>query len=131
MPETSRVATPQSESAARNGELRSHGAVEVSRLDEGVDLPAPHRRRDALGAVENGGVVLLPRSGFELLARERDLISDLRNSLVKAPGTANGRPTIIFEPLRQRIARFNFAYAGRNLVRAEVKRSVRPELEAM
>jgi 3-deoxy-D-manno-octulosonic acid hydroxylase-like protein len=130
MPEPSRIETPQ-DSAARDGGLGAHGAVEVFRLDESADLRAPEVRRDALEAVENGGVVLLPRSGFELLASERDLISDLRNFLVKAPSTANGRPTIIFEPSRRRITRFNFAYAGRKLVRAEVKRSVLPELEAM
>lgn len=131
MPTTSCIVTAQSGGAAIEGGLHSANAVEVFELPEGVDLSAPPVQNDALEALENGGVVLLPKSGFELRARERELISDLRNFLVKEPGTANGRPTIIFAPARRKIARFNFAYAGRRLVRAEVKRSVLPDLEGM
>src|SRR5579862_8011778 len=89
----------------------SAGALDVFRLAEGSDPCAPAVQRDALEALESGGIVLLPRAGFELLPSERTLISDLRNFLVKQPGTANGRPTIIFAPTQRRIARFNFAFA--------------------
>jgi hypothetical protein len=124
MPDTSPIATAQTADACA-------GAVEVFRLDEGCDPSAPAVQRDALEALESGGLVLLPRAGFELLASERTLISELLNFLVKEPGTANGRPTIILAPTQRRIARFNFAFAGRKLVRAEIKRAVRPELERM
>ena len=107
------------------------GAVEVLRLDDGEDLAAPASRRAALEMLENGGVVFLAKSGFELLAREQELISDLRNFLVEETEIGNGRPTIIFEPRRRRIARFNFAFAGRKPVRAQIKQAVRPEIERM
>jgi hypothetical protein len=107
------------------------GAVEVLRLDDGVDLTVPAIRRDALAMLESGGVVLLPKSGFELFTRERELISDLRNFLVEETEIGNGRPTIIFEPGRRKIARFNFAFAGRKLVRAQVKKAVLPDIERM
>jgi len=106
------------------------GAVEVLTLD-GVDLAAPEVRRDALQALENGGVVLLPKAGFELIAREREILSDLRNILANEVDNANGRPTIIFEPARGRIKKFNFAYSGWKLVRAQVKSAVLPDLEGM
>ena len=105
--------------------------MEVLRLADGVDLSAPEVRRDALEALENGGVVFLPKSGFELIAREQEMLSDLRNLLTRAPENANGRPTIIFEPAHGKIKKLNFAYSGRKLVRAQVKRSVLPGLEGM
>jgi len=107
------------------------GAVEVLRLDDGGGLAAPEVRRDALEMLESGGVVLLLKSGFELLARERELIADLRNFLVEETEIGNGRPTIIFEPGRRKIARFNFAFAGRKLVRAQIKKAVLPDIERM
>jgi len=116
---------------AESPSIGSAGTVDVLTLAEGADLSHPAARRAALEALENGGVVFLPRSGFALSARERALLSDLRNILVKTPDAANGRPTIIFQPARGAIAKFNFAFSGRRLVRAEVKRSVLPELEAM
>ena len=105
-------------------------AVEVLTLDE-IDPSQRGVRRDALEALESGGVVLLPRSGFKLTARERELLSDLRNILAKEPDNVNGRPTIIFDPSRGRMARFNYAYSGWRLVRAEIRRSAVPDLEGM
>lgn len=107
------------------------GAVEVLQLEDGIDLTAPDVRRDALEMLESGGVVLLRKSEFELLTRERELISDLRNFLVEEVEIGNGRPTIIFEPGRRKIARFNFAFAGRKLVRAQIKKSVLPDVQRM
>jgi hypothetical protein len=107
------------------------GAVEVLQLEDAPDLAAPGVRREALAMLESGGVVLLPRSGFELLARERELISDLRNFLVEETEIGNGRPTIIFEPRRRKIARFNFAFAGRKLVRAQIQKAVLLDIERM
>ena len=110
--------------------LISGAAVDVLRLEES-DLAAPEVRRDELEMVEGGGVVFLPKSGFELSAKERELIADLRNFLVEEVEIGNGRPTIIFEPRRRRIARFNFAFAGRKLVRAQIKKAVLPDVERM
>jgi hypothetical protein len=107
------------------------GAVEVLRLDPGVDLTAPDVRRTALEMLESGGVVLVSQSGFELLAQEQELISNLRNFLVEEADIGNGRPTIIFTPERRKIARFNFAFAGSKLVRAQIKKAVRPDIERM
>jgi hypothetical protein len=110
---------------------RTRAAVDVLRLDGQADVAAPEVRREALDMLENGGVVLLPKSGFELLGAERELISDLRNFLVEEVEIGNGRPTIIFEPRRRKMARFNFAFAGRRLVRAQIKKAVRPDIERM
>ena len=112
-------------------EGRATGAVEVLRLADDVDLDAPDVRGAALDVLEGGGVVFLPKSGFELLAHERELIADLRNFLAEETEIGNGRPTIIFEPRRYKIARFNFAFAGKTPVRAQIKRAVLPDIEGM
>lgn len=117
--------------SASNERPNGLGAVEVLRLDDGVDVAAPEVRHDALEMLERGGVVFLPTSGFELLAREQELIADLRNFLVEETEIGNGRPTIVFEPRRRKVARFNFAFAGRKLVRAQIKTAVRPDIERM
>jgi hypothetical protein len=124
---------PADETAARREHpaIDGGGAVEVLTLEDGVDLSAPEVRRNALEALENGGLVFLPKVGFELIARERELLSDLRNLLAKQPEGANGRPTIIFEPARGRIKKFNFAYSGGKLVRAQIKSPVLPDVERM
>ena len=106
-------------------------AVDVLTLDDGAQLSRPEARRDALAALEGGGVVCLPTTGFELLASERALLSDLRNIVANPPESANGRPTIIFDPVRRRITKLNYAFSGWRLTRAEVRRAVRPDLEAM
>ena len=106
-------------------------AIDVLTLATGTDLEQPAVRCDAQEALEGGSVILLPKAGFELTARERALLSDLRNILAREPDGANGRPTIIFDPARGKIANFNYAFSGWRLVRAEIRRAVLPELEAM
>jgi len=120
-------------SAARPelSESADGATIDVLTLEAGTNLEEPAVRRDAQEALEAGGVVFLPQGGFELTARERALLSDLRNILTQEPNSANGRPTIIFDPARGKIANFNFAFSGWKLVRAEVRRAVRPELEAL
>jgi hypothetical protein len=105
--------------------------VNVLALDEGVDLAAPAVRRDALETLENGGLIFLRKWGFALTAKEREMLSDLRNFLVTMPEIGNGRPTIIFDPARGKLTKFNFAYAGWKPVRAQVRSSVLPDIEAM
>lgn len=106
-------------------------AIDVLTLATGTDLEQPAVRCDAQEALEGGSVILLPKAGFELTAPERALLSDLRNILAREPDGANGRPTIIFDPARGKIANFNYAFSGWKLVRAEIRRAVLPELEAM
>jgi hypothetical protein len=106
-------------------------AVELFTLEPGTDLAAAEVRRDAIAALESGQVVFLPQLGFELSSGERELIADLRNFLSREPAGANGRPTIIFEPWRGRIKKHNYALSGWRPVRAEIKRSALPEIEAM
>jgi hypothetical protein len=107
------------------------GTVDVLTLDASLDLSTPAVRRDALETLEKGGVVVLPKAGFELLAGEREMLSDLRNILKKEPEIGNGRPTIIFEPARGRIKKLNYAYAGWRPIRAHIRGRALPDLEAM
>lgn len=106
-------------------------AINVLTLNGGTDLSEPAVRGEALEALENGGVVFLPHFGFELTTRERELLSDLRKILTREPDSANGRPTIIFEPARGKIKKFNYAFSGWRLVRAEIRSPVLPDLEGM
>lgn len=107
--------------------------VELLTLDENADLSAPEVRRDALATLERGGVVILAGQGFELTARERGVMSDTRRMLagVQEEVTRNGRPTIIYEPWRGRIKRSHFASVDGKWVRARVRRTAVPDLQAM
>ena len=106
--------------------------VQILRFDGRLDLSAPEVRRSALEVLENGGVVLLSESGFELTAIERDLISRPQELLAgfKEPEVPNGRPTIVFDPARGKITRHFNTVRGK-MVRANVRRECRPQLEAM
>lgn len=118
-------------SVAERPSTDAASAIDVLRIDGGLDLSAAGVQRDALEALESGGIVLLPTAGFRLLDSERQLLSDLGNFLTKAPDSANGRPTIIFDPARGHIKKFNYAFAGWRPVRAEVKPAALPDLERM
>jgi len=105
----------------------------VLTLAASADLSAPEVRREALEALEGGGVVLLEGRGFELSSREREVISDTRRMLagVEEEVTRNGRPTIIYEPWRHRIKRTHFASVGGKFVRAQVRATALPDVEGM
>lgn len=107
--------------------------VQVLELDPSADLSSPGVRRDALDALEGGGVVLLHGRGFELTEREREVISDTRSMLegVQEEETRNGRPTIIYEPWRGKIKRAHFASVGGRYVRARVSAAAVPDVQAM
>lgn len=108
-----------------------HGATAaLLTLDENADLSAPEVRQRALETVENGGVVFLPKSGFRPTDRERELISNTRELLVKEPKKRNGRPTIVFDPERGRMMK-HFAMVDGKIAFASVRKNARPELEAM
>ena len=112
--------------------MHDPGTVKILRFDGRPDLSAPEVRRDALDVLENGGVVLLSESGFELTAIERDLISRPEELLAgfEEPKVPNGRPTIVFDPARGKITRHFNTVRGK-MVRANVRSEYRPRLEAM
>lgn len=96
-------------------------APRVLEIDPQAELGAPDVRADALDAVENGRILFLPKVGFELTARERDLILDREVILPgqKERESQTGRPTLIFDPDRGRIER------------TKIRGGARRELEAM
>jgi 3-deoxy-D-manno-oct-2-ulosonic acid (Kdo) hydroxylase len=111
-------------------EKNEAAAAEVLTLDQDVDLSAQALQHVALETLEGGGVVFLPGTGFELTAKEREIISDTKTLLVKEPEFRNGRPTIIFDPQRGKIRR-HYALVHGKPVTIQVQRAVRPDIEAM
>jgi hypothetical protein len=105
-------------------------SARILTLGDGIDLSAPEVRQEALETLEGGGVVFLPKAGFDLSPRERELIANTRELLVKEPKKQNGRPTIVFDPTRGRIMR-HFAIVDGKIAFAQVRRGPRPELEAL
>ena len=100
-------------------------------IEPGADLSAPELRREAIETLEGGGVIYLPRSGFELSERERELIADTANILTREPDVQDGRPTIIFDPARGRIKKYHYAQVRGKMMRAQVRDSARPDIEAI
>jgi hypothetical protein len=74
--------------------------------------------RDTL---EAGGILFLPRAGFELSERERTLVADAAVTLPsrRERESRNGRPTLIYDPARGHI------------LRTRISGPEREELEAM
>jgi hypothetical protein len=110
--------------------IQNKEIVKLLTLDENVDLSTPEVRREALATVEGGGVVFLPKSGFQLTPRERELLADTKRFLAKEPKKRNGRPTIVFDPARGRILK-HFAMVDGKIAFAHIRSEARPELEAM
>ena len=105
--------------------------AKILTLAAGVDLSSPGVRDDALTTLEGGGIVLLSGTGFELTASEAALVGHLGAMLTNEPQVPDGRPTIIFDPARGGIKRYHFAYSRGKLVRAQLRPSARPVIEAM
>ncbi len=105
--------------------------VKMLTIEPGTDLSAPEVRRTAIETLEGGGVIYLPRSGFELSERERELISDTANILTREPDVQDGRPTIIFDPARGRIKKYHYAQVRGKMMRAQVRDSARADIEAV
>ena len=95
--------------------------VKMLTIEPGADLSAPEVRRTAIETLEGGGVIYLPRSGFELSERERELISDTAKILTQEPDVEDGRPTIIFDPARGRIKKYHYAQVRGKMMRAQVR----------
>lgn len=120
-------------SSMNESSIHEPSTVRVLTLDARRDLSAPEVHREALEELENGGVVFLPESGFELTTTERELISNPQALLAgfEEPDVPNGRPTIIFDPWRGKIKMRHYNSVHGKMVRAQVRRECRPQLEAM
>jgi hypothetical protein len=105
--------------------------VKMWRIEPGTHLSAPRVQRAAVETLEGGGVIYLPKGGFELSERERELISDTANILTRAPDVQDGRPTIIFDPARGRIKKYHYAQVRGKMMRAQVRDTARPDIQAI
>ena len=103
--------------------------VRMLAIGSGADLSVPKVRYKAIEILEGGGVIYLPRSGFELSERERELISNTSNILTRA--RCQGRPTIIFDPAHGRIKTYHYVHVKEKMMRAQVKDTARPDLEVI
>ncbi|PSJ16639.1 Kdo hydroxylase family protein [Nitrosomonas supralitoralis] len=100
-------------------------------IEPGADLSVPEVQRTAIDTLESGGVIYLPKGGFELSKQERALILDTANILTRVPDIENGKPTIIFDPKRGRIKKYHYAQIHGKMMRAQIKDSARSDLEAI
>src|SRR6476646_8919070 len=103
--------------------------VKVLTIEPDTDRSAPELRRAAIETLEGGGLVYLPRSGFELSAREQELISDPTKVLTQVPDVEDGRPTIIYDPARGHIKKYHYAQVRGKMMRAKVRDTAQPDLE--
>jgi hypothetical protein len=107
------------------------GTVKILTIEPGADLSAPEVRRRAIDTLEGGGVIYLPKSGFELSEREQELISDTAKILTRVPDVEDGRPTIIFDPANGRIKKYHYAQVRGKMMRAQVRDTASTDIEAM
>lgn len=107
------------------------GTVKMLTIEPEADRSALEVRRAAIETLEGGGVIYLPRGGFELSERERELISDTAKILTREPDVEDGRPTIIFDPAHGHIKKYHYAKVRGKMMRAQVKDTARPDLEAI
>jgi hypothetical protein len=114
-----------------NSNCDERETVKMWRIEPGTDLSAPRVQRAAVETLEGGGVIYLPKGGFELSERERELISDTANILTRAPDVQDGRPTIIFDPARGRIKKYHYAQVRGKMMRAQVRDTARPDIQAI
>jgi len=107
--------------------------AKVLRLGGKVDLSAPAVRHDARETLENGGLVVLDGSGFELSASEQHMISNTRAMVtgINDDEIRDGKPTIIYEPWRGKIKKRRYAHARGMFSRTAIRPEVRSPLEAM
>ena len=107
------------------------GTAEILTIEPGADLSAGDMQRMAIQTLESGGVIYLPKGGFELSGMERALISDTANILTRVPDVENGKPTIIFDPESGHIKKYHYAQIQGKMMRAQIKDTARPDLEAI
>ncbi len=109
------------------------GIVKILTIEPGTDGSDPEVRRTAIETLEGGGVIYLPKSGFELSERERELISDTGKILTRKPDYEDGRPTIIFDPARGHIKKYHYVKVRGKMwmMRAKIRDTARPDLDAI
>lgn len=100
-------------------------------IEPGMDMSSPEVQRAAIQTLEEGGLIYLPKGGFELSERERELISNTANILTQVPDVENGKPTIIFDPKNGHIKKYHYAQIHGKMVRAQIKDTARVDLEAI
>lgn len=85
------------------------------------DRNAPVFRERIRATLEAGGILFLPRAGFELSERERTLVTDAAVTLPsrRERESRNGRPTLIYDP------------AHGHILHTRISGPERGELEAM
>jgi len=86
-------------------ENATSATVQLLEIDAAADQNSPAVQAAVLETLENGGVVYLPKSGFELSDRERELILDSSVTLPtrRERESRNGRPTVVFDPEHAKI----------------------------
>lgn len=100
------------------------GIVGLAEMDRGTDMGSSSVRAEAIDVVESGRILLLRNVGFELTARERELILDKE---VIMPGqterdSRTGRPTLIFDPERGTFERTKIQGEARREIEAMMQR---------
>ena len=103
--------------------------VKMLTVEPGADLAAPELRRAAIETLEGGGIIYLPKSGFELSGREQELISDPAKILTQVPDVEDGRPTIIYDPAHGRIKKYHYAQVRGKMMRAKVRDTACTDIE--
>jgi len=93
-----------------NNLTENANVAKLVEFDETMDRESPAVRALALETMENGGVLYLPKGGFSLTPREREIVLDASVTLPtrRERKSDNGRPTVVFDPnigkiLRSRI----------------------------
>ncbi len=113
--------------------LSSGSTAKVLRLGPNVDFSSPAIRQEALDTLENGGLVILLGSGFELTASERELVANTRHMVtgIDDADIRDGKPTIIYEPWLGKIKKRHYAHARGRFSRTDIAPDVRRPLERM
>src|SRR5215475_9950918 len=85
--------------------------VDVVELDRPANGAGPQRSDRARGAVEDGGVVYMPRTGFTMTNREHRFLDP---GIVQQPRVHSGRARIIYLPEADRLLKTTLAGEDRS-----------------
>lgn len=104
----------------------SSTGVTVDVLEIGADANRadPDLRERARTVLEAGGILYLPRSGFELSEEERALVTDAAITLPtrRERESRNGRPTVIYDPRLGHVLHARMPSPGREALEAMMAR---------
>lgn len=98
--------------------------VDILEIAPNADHTDPALRERARTVLEAGGILYLPRSGFELSEQERALVTDAAITLPtrRERESRNGRPTVIYDPRRGHILHARMPRPGREALEAMMAR---------